>query len=1014
MKYKYLFIMGLSFGLMIPGQSQNSGSNNDTEDTLNLGEVSVNAIGTLFNVSKSGHSVSSVAGKKLVSSGESGVIQALSGKASNVSITKNSGDPGSGAFIQIRGQNTISGSNQPLIIIDGIAMSNSSFGQGTDGVVQQSRLNDLNPSDIASITVLKGAAAAAIWGTAPANGVIVITTKKGSKSGMNIEFSSTLSFDMVNKEYEKQGIYGQGNAGKWVANAPGSWGDKISNRRGGLDSLRTTANKFVADDGSVYYPILAKRDQTVFNKTNRDQVFRTGQTWINNISISSGNARSNMYFSASDWNQKGVLNGTSDYHRTTGRLNFNHMLNDKLSLSMRSFLSKSTSNRIQQGSNLDGLYLGYLRTAPDFDNTDYSGTYYNAVGVATFNSHRGYRRYLGDIQPSYNNPGWTLNKQTNTSDVTRVTVTPEIKYQWKSNSLFTVRTGYDVSTDHRITYFPVLSGGSQANGSFTDDFIQETVLNFHAINQSNFENLLGNNGINLHTTLGYIYTKRSLMEIGGTASQFIIKNQDRFAFINATSTNQNPFNSNQLLLTNQVYGMLDLDIKDKYFLQVSSASEASSTYANRFLTTGASLAYEFTKDIGQSEFLNNGKLRFSAGQIGVAPPAYIWNTNYVGAGSSSGWGETLDGTQFGGTYARSSVQGNPDIRPEQKTEFELGTDLKMLKNKLSLGITYYTNEITGIVLAVDVAPSSGYSSQWKNAASMTNKGVEIDMNLNLVATKDLNLNLYGNLSSNKNNVTDLSGTNSVFLAGFTGTSSRVVKDHAMGVFWGGMYEKNEGKLVLDANGFPQAAVEEGVSGDPNAKYRASIGMNGNYKELTFNMLFETSQGNQMWGGTSGVLNYFGISPETATEVTLSQADADKVVDYSGKKVSALGVKDASGNYTVRGSLKDFGKGDVLLNQAWYQSLGGGFGPVNEDFINDASWVRLRELSLSYKLPRSICDLFHIPSASVGFTGRNLLLWTPFKGVDPELNLTGVSNGRGLDYFTNPGTKSYMFNIKFNL
>ena len=172
---------------------------------------------------------------------------------------------------------------------------------------------------------------------------------------------------------------------------------------------------------------------------------------------------------------------------------------------------------------------------------------------------------------------------------------------------------------------------------------------------------------------------------------------------------------------------------------------------------------------------------------------------------------------------------------------------------------------------------------------MTNKGFEIDMNLNLVATKDLNLNLYGNLSSNKNNVTDLSGTTSVFLAGFTGTSSRAVKDQAMGVFWGGMFERKEGKLVLDANGFPQAAVEEGVSGDPNAKYRASIGMNGSYKDLTFNMLFETSQGNQMWGGTSGVLNYFGVSPETATEVILSEADADKVVDYSGKKVSALAV-----------------------------------------------------------------------------------------------------------------------------
>jgi len=185
MNKKSLLMVMAASACAIPfatAQTASPGGSTDG-DTLNVGTVTVTAIGTTKSVRKTGYTVSQVQGKGLVSSGESGVIQALTGKASNVQITKSAGDPGAGAYIQIRGQNTISGSNQPLIVVDGIPVSNSSFGGGTDGVVQQSRLNDLNPSDIESIEVLKGAAAAAVWGTRAANGVIVITTKKG-KRGM--------------------------------------------------------------------------------------------------------------------------------------------------------------------------------------------------------------------------------------------------------------------------------------------------------------------------------------------------------------------------------------------------------------------------------------------------------------------------------------------------------------------------------------------------------------------------------------------------------------------------------------------------------------------------------------------------------------------------------------------------------------------------------------------------------------------------------------------------------------
>ena len=991
------------------------------KDPLMLNEARVTAIGDKRSNRKIGYSSSNVQGQNVAQSGEGGVIQGLSGKASNVQITRNTGDPGAGAYIQIRGQSTITGNLQPLVVVDGIPVSNSSFGGGTgsdptSAVVQQSRLNDLNPEDIASVEILKGAAAAAVWGTRAANGVILVTTKKGrpgKKGNLNVEINSTMALDYVNREFEKQSTYGQGSGGAFIANNPLSWGDKISSRAGGEDAVNTTGARFVAEDGTVYYPITAKNSRNTYNDANRDQVFRTGITFNNNITISSANEKSSIYFNVADWNQQGVLNGLSDYRRTSGRLNYTQNINNKLQIGMNTFVSKIFSNRIQQGSNLDGLYLGYLRTSPDFDNTDYKGTYFNAAGVATFNAHRGYRRYLGNAAPTYNNPGWTLNEQTNTSDVIRFIATPEVKWEWMPKSELTVRAGYDVSNDRRITYFPFNSAATAATGYFADEFIKQSELSFHAYNKNSFE---VNNDFQINTTVGYLYTDRSLYSIGGIANQFIIRNQDKFAFINSTSANQNPFNSVSTILNNRAYAIVDFDLYDKIFVQITGASEAASTFKDRFFYPSATVAYEFTKDIlKDNRILSYGKLRGSWGMVGVEPPAYIWNTNYVNAIAASSWGETLEGSQFGGSVIRSSTQGNPNIKPEQKTEIEFGADLKFLQNIVSLSATYYQNKTTDAIFAVDVPASTGFTSKWANAATISNKGFEAEINIKALERKDLIINVYGNIGSNKNLVEDISGVQSIFLDGFTGTSSRAVQGHALGAFWGVKWDRNaDGSLKLDANGFPTAAATESVIGDPNPTYRAGFGSNLSWKGFTMNILFETSQGNQMWAGTYGVLNYFGINPETANEVTVSATEAANIKNYNGVAVDQLVTPNSDGSFTLRGNLKDFGAGQVLLDEAWYTGLGGGFGPVSEQFIVDASWVRLRELSLSYAIPTKYTKKVGLSGVSVGFTGRNLLLWSSVDGIDPELNLTGTSNGRGLDYFTNPGTRSYIFNLRINL
>jgi TonB-linked SusC/RagA family outer membrane protein len=972
---------------------------------IGIDEVVVTALGIEMSRDKSTAAVTTVGSKSLETTGESGVIQGLSAKSSGISVVKNTGDPGAGAYLQIRGQNTITGSNQPLIVIDGVPVINSSRGGGTDGVVQQSRLNDLNPNDIEKVDILKGAAAASLWGTRAANGVIMITTKsgKGNQKGVNVEFSSGFSFDVIGVEVDKQDKFGQGRFGLFVANRGESWGDKISERAGGDDELNETGRYFLAEDGSKYYRIVTKNSQATYNDVNRDQVFRNGFASDINLGINLKSDKSNTYISIGDWNQKGIINGNSDYRRTNFRVNFKSDASEKVKFKLNTSYTKIFSNRVQQGSNLNGLYLGYLRTSPDFDNTDYKGTYYNDAGIPSYNAHRGYRRYLGDAVPAYNNPGWTINEQVNTSDVNRFIISPELQIDMikgqSLNSTLTARFGNDISFDRRVTFFPVNSAGSSASGSYTDENLTEREHTFDVFARTAHN--LGD--FNLSWVLGAQYSARIYEYLGGTNSSFINRDDQIYSFANGTSENIDPSNYVSKKYIGAGYLILNLDMFDQLYFEFTGRAEKSNAFDGIIFYPSASLGWVFTKSLlPENNVLSFGKLRTTFGTVGVEPPLYINGIDYVSAGVGSGWGAILDASQFGGALQRSTVQGNPDIVPEKKTEFEVGADLRFLRDMLSLNATYYQNKVEGAIFAVDVPASTGYSSQWENAATMSNKGFELDLSGSIINSKDFNWRISMNFSKNKNMVDDLKEVKSIFLNGFTGTSSRAVEGYALGTLWGGKWERDEtGALVLDANGFPGQALEEGVLGDPNPDYRAGLGTTLNFKGIALNVLFETSQGGDMWAGTYGVLNHFGVSEASANEVTPS---AD-ILSYDGT-VNPAGT-------LVRGNISNFGAGDVLLDQSWYTSLGGGFGPIGEQYVFDASYIRLREVSLSYSFPKSIIKKLKLTNLNLTLIGRNLALWSDFAdkfGTDPETNLTGVSNGRGLDYFNNPSTKSYLVKL----
>lgn len=990
-------------------------------DTKQLEEVVVTALGFKESKDKQGAATSQVTGSKIAQSGETSAITGLSGKASGVQITRSGGDPGAGAYIQIRGQSTITSSVQPLIIVDGVPISNSNLGSSTGGVVQQSRLNDINPNDIESVQILKGASAAALWGSRAANGVMVITTKRGAsgKGKININYGVTYSLDQISYTHDVQNTYGQGFNGAYNASSAFSFGDKIANRAGGEDEVNRSGQRFVAEDGTEYFPIIKKNSQETFDESNFDAVFQNGHFLENNLSLSGGDQDGNFFLSLSNTDQEGIIRNNSDYNRTTARLNAEKRLASTVKASANINYSKINSNRVQQGSNLSGLYLGFLRNAPDFDIRDYKGTYFNAAGDAFLGRHRSYRRFLGQAQnPIYNNPLWTINDQRNTTDVNRFIGSFELNYEPTTWLNFIARGGADHYTDQRLTFFPIGSAENGGAGQGTEQTIAETQLNSDFIARANYQFSDKFTGSFL---TGFNLNQRTFTNLGATYNNFIL-NQRISDFSNSTNDNTEPFDFESVVRTSAGYATATFGFDDMVYLNASGRLENASTFGSEaqslFFYPSADVAFQFTKlaPFADNKILSFGKLRAGYGEVGVQPNPYLTTNDWLPASFSESWGPGLDAGAFTGAFIRGPIQGNNALKPERKKEFEVGTDLRFFNNRVTLNATYYTNETTDAIFELPVPASSGFTFKTANAATLENRGIELELDGQVINTNDFTWNIGGNWTRNRNKVTDLRGVESLFLAGFTGVSSRAVEGQPVGVLWGGRFERNEnGSLALDSFGFPQAAATEGVIGDPNPDWRGGVNTRLAYKGFSLFTLFEFSQGGDIWAGTEGVLRYFGRSSFTDVETTLSAQQAANTFLYGGRTVAQVYTPNTDGSFTFRGRIENFGGNDVAVDQRYWTSLGGGFGPVGEQFIQDASWTRIREMTLSYTLnSEGFRNLTRLQSVQFSLTGRNLVIWSKeFKGVDPETNLTGASNGRGLEYFNNPGTRSYLASIRFN-
>ena len=984
------------------------------EDTEQLDEVVVTSLGFTEKRDKLGSTYSVVSTGAVQRSGEATFANALSAKAAGLSVTRSSGDPGAGSRIRIRGANTILGSSEPLIIVDGSPLNSSitkivNGGSSSSGAVNfGSRLNDINPADIASVQVLKGASAAALWGSRAANGVIVITTKEGQSGKAKITFSTTYSFDEISERIPRQNVWGQGQNGIYSPTKAESWGDYIPDRAGGADAVNTSGGFFTSQNGNVYYPITTKNSRETYVEENFNAAFQTGTFIQNDLNISGGNDKNTYFFSLTNLQQEGIIRG-STYDRTNIRFNYNAKLNDIMDLSNKVAYTYTSANMTQGNSNVGGIQLGHLRTPADFDNRDYIGVYTNSSGEEFPRRHRSYRRYLGNNEnPIYNNPLWTTKEQLSLNQVNRITVTPQLTIKPKEWLQLITRANIDFADDRRTYFFPRGSAGSSITinrrvGSYLEDEIATRDYNIDFIGRGEFS--LTDN-IDLTAIVGWSLNDRKYNRSSGSISDFLVNATKRTTALNSSQESSTFENAKSFTRSNRGYAVLNFGINDELFVNVTGAVEASSTIKGSFFYPAADVAWDFTNSALESSIISFGKLRASYGIVGVQPAPHRFDTLAEGGFSYSTYSDPLVIDSFGGGFRLDNNLGNPDLKPEMKTEWELGTDLRFFNNDLTFSFTYYNNKIEDILLNVSLSPSSGFSTQYGNFGAMKNKGYEIDLGWNAIQKQDLNLNTTLNWSKNVNEVTDLYGTSVVNMSPGASVQSVALVGSPLGTLFGtGSRTNPDGSFDLDENGFPQITSSFVVLGDPNPDWRAGLGFNLSYKKLNLNVVLEHSQGGEFSPRTLHVLKRFGTTTETANRVTLTEP----LVNVKGTTFPA--------GTTVRGNIKDFGGGNVLLDEQWYRrSIGGGFGD-NQAYnfsIYDATWTKLREISLSYTLDSpSLKSTIGLSSVRFTLTGRNLININNIPGIDPEVNQYGTGNALGLDYFTNPQTQSTLLGVTFN-
>jgi TonB-linked SusC/RagA family outer membrane protein len=943
-----------------------------------LNEVVVTALGISKEKRVVGYSTATVKGEDLIKARETNVINSLAGRVSGVRVNSASGTLGGSAIIIIRGANSLDGNNQPLFVVDGFPISNATAAGGTgvaSNVDYGNRAGDINPDDVETMTILKGAAAAALYGSLAKNGAVIITTKKGKKnSKTNVSVNSSTRFDNILKLPDFQNEYAQGNYGVYDLKYSNGWGPKIS----GVQDLK-------------FKDFLA-RDVTLSAKPNNvTNFFNTGVSFINNVAFSGGGDNSDFRLSLSNVKETGIIPETK-LDRYSISLNAGRDFSTKLSSRVSVSYTKTTgTGRPAQASNNSNVITSAIFGLPrTVDIEDVKNNIYLPVPDPV----SGPQRFL-TTDKTGNNPYWIMQNNKNNNNVDRLIATVTLSYKPVNWLTISNNLGTDFYTENRFATVRKGTAGFLPGQFSTFDFFTKRLNNDLTataetkVKDFSLKLLVGNN------ILDRLSRGNTVLATGLTIDKL-------YTYSNAAVKTPTYGFAQQRLVA--VYGEASIGYKNYAYLDVTGRNDISSTLPvanNSYFYPSVTGSFIFSELI-KPKWLNYGKVRAGYASVGSDANAYLLDFQYAPAtqafiqylGNTTVFPFGGIATPFGGPGVLPAIS----LQPQKQNTFEFGTDLKFLNNRIGVGFTHYNTVTRNQIVNISVPTSTGYTANSINAGAVRNKGIEVDVNLVPVRTKSFIWNIDINFSKNKQTVEKLFGSLKEYSL-ITGYSSLTIKAPIDGTFGlygtGWLRDSATGSIVIDAVSGLRKTAPNVRFGDIYPAWTGGVRNSFSYKGFTMDFLVDVRHGGVFYSGTVAALRTSGLALETLE-------NRDKVFVDKGVTLDAGSGKYIPNTVPVT-SMQDF--------WANYSTTGN-----TEGNVFDASFIKLREVRLSYSLPSRIFENKFIKGMEFGIEGRNLWIIKSFvPHIDPELNFFGSGGiGEGVEFNSIPSTRSIGLNLRLSL
>ena len=946
-----------------------------------LDEVVVTALGIKREKKSLGYAVGDINAEELMKNKNTNAINSLAGKIAGVSITQSSGSAGAGSQIILRGGTSLERDNQPLFVVDGVIYDNSTSSIGNsayDGMLanatsNSNRIMDINPEDIENMSVLKGPAAAALYGSRAAAGVVLITTKQGKEGAVEVNLNAKYTTSWVHKLPEQQKTYARGyytsdENGNAVLQdyTTQSWGAKIS------------------ETGGQWYD-------------NVGNFFENSGAWDTNLSIAGGNKNGKFFLSGSFYDQDGII-PTTGFTKTTFRFNGEQKWK-MLTFGANVAYSQSRTDKTLTSAGLYGSSgNGSMTALYNFAGSDDMRHYLNEDGSK-------YRMFADrqNLEDDIENPYWMLDNYKMKDNTERFTGNFSVKadiFDWWWVSYRMGIDSYTTENSNRIGEGAAVKALWQ-NGMLSENSLRYQYLSTNLI--SNMNKQFGDFNVNLMLGTSTDYTKSTTNYRWGWGFEI----PGFYSFGNIKDANKKFAQAHSRKRLLGVFGEVRADWKNTVFLTVTGRNDWSSTLPveNRsYFYPSVSGAIAFTELIqDRPEWLSFGKIRASWARVGKDASPYATST-YLNSVA------TMLGDMTG--YGTSWTRGNPILKPETTESTEVGLEMRFFNNRLHFDYAFYTNNTYDQIISPRGPQSTGYIFCSQNMGDVYNKGMELTIGGTPVKTRDFSwessINVYGNRGTVKH-LPD--GTKYLYVTDVQvgNVQAASYNDGPFMALSGGEWLRNEnGDLVLDKNFMPQGAQSNSTQilvGNREPKFQGGWNNTLTYKGFTFNMLWEFRVGGAVFNGTEYAMTMSGMSKLTEgrdrLEITGVQASGD------GYTPVETHVFEADGVYNFNGT-KISGK-ELIKN--YYTSY---YYRESRNFITDVNSLRLRTISLSYELPKNVLAKTKcIKRASVSATANNLLLFSNYHG-DPEVAVSGSgitgSSSVGIDYCGVPSTASFSFGV----